>query len=859
MGKKKEVLTNESQGDLFSGTEFSIKKSVEYTSEQREFIEYDGPLSVVLAATAGSGKSFSCVQRLKTLVERGVDPNKIIFFSFTKAATDELRERVEAAGILVRDKVSQGDGVTITTIHAFANSLLARMGKFKEVASFYEFLNWFKVEHKPSSHATREVKEAYQELIANMYEDADQISSAIGAFKLQSADNIKAPLPQFYNDYKQFLREKKKRDFSDMLIEVRDLLRENTWLKKFRGQYDYIFIDEYQDTSTIQLQILLSLNAKYYYVIGDRNQCVVEGTLINTENGKTPVENISVGDMVLSGKGSDKIGICRVTDVFKSKINEDVVKIETRSGRELITTNNHTHFAKYYLNEKELFFTYLMFKEGFGFRIGVTRSFHNQKHQDKHRFGFMNRINGEGADKIWLIKACYTEEESKYWEQYYSITYGLPTIVFKERGGKFNQKLIDRLFSDIDTSTPANKLLNDLGMSFDIPHHLPKCQQKNKKIVNMCLCSDGRGKNSIHKLEINGNNKDDERVLLEAGINIQDNGKNTGWRIRRQSSNYGDLMNYCKDIIEKVNSDINQTALLKRGVALNMVPASYLRKGMTVFSLNSDGEIVYDIIEKVTIERYDGYVYDINVENSHNFIANGIFTHNSIYGYSGANCRKLEEMLKKRRDVKEMTLSVNFRSDESIVENSNKYSSLVAIANSKELGSVNKRIMLSLGELIELLKQPGEIVVLVRTNDIIRKLEKELLKKQVPMRYFNFITDDDIKAFKKGDVSPYLRGKLNNFKTYFESDAQVIAFIERFKTSPKFVTTIHKSKGREFDECVVINSISPEVLQECGIYDKLGKKRLDRVSFTDKDEESRNIHYVAVSRSKHKLHFMIYE
>jgi len=501
MAKKNIAPVDAGQLDMLEA--LGQTKSVNYTEEQEGFIHHDEPTSVILAATAGSGKTFSCVQRLKALVERGVDPNKIIFFSFTKAATEELRERVESAGILVRDKVSQGEGVTITTIHAFANSLLARMGKFKEVASFYEFLNWFKVEHKPSSHATREVKEAYQELIANMYEDADQISSAIGAFKLQVADNIKAPLPQFYNDYKQFLRDKKKRDFSDMLIEVRDLLRENIWLKKFRGQYDYIFIDEYQDTSTIQLQTLLSLNAKYYYMIGDRNQ--------------------------------------------------------------------------------------------------------------------------------------------------------------------------------------------------------------------------------------------------------------------------------------------------------------------------------------------------------------------SIYGYSGANCRKLEEMLKKRRDVKEMSLSVNFRSDEAIVENSNKYSSLVAIANSKESGSVNKRVMLRLDELIELLKQPGEVVVLVRTNDIIRKLEKELLKKKVPMRYFNFITDDDIKAFKKGDVSAYLRGKLNNFKAHFDSDAQTIAFIEQFKKSPKFVTTIHKSKGREFDECVVINSISPEVLIECGIYDKLGKKRLERVSFTDKDEESRNIHYVAVSRSKHKLHFMIYE
>lgn len=504
MAKKKKAPESHA-GQLDMLEELGQKIDVNYTEEQETFIFYDGLLSVILAATAGSGKTFSCVQRLKSIVEKGVDPNKIIFFSFTKAATEELRERVAAEGISVRDKVSgkDEDGVTITTIHAFANSLLARMGKFKKIAMFYEFLAWFKKEHKPTSYATKEAKEAYYELIANMYEDSEQLSSAIGAFKLQSADNIKAPVPQFYNDYKTFLKVTKSRDFSDMLIEVRDLLRDNKWLKMFRNQYDYIFIDEYQDTSTIQLQTLLSLNAKSYYMIGDRNQ--------------------------------------------------------------------------------------------------------------------------------------------------------------------------------------------------------------------------------------------------------------------------------------------------------------------------------------------------------------------SIYGYSGANCMKLEEMLKSRREVKEMTLSVNFRSDENIVENSNKYSSLEAVANSKEKGDVNKKIMLRMEELVELLKQKGEIAVLVRTNAVIRALEKELLKRQVPMRYFNFITEDDIKEFKKGDVSAHLRGKLNNFKGYFENDHQLIAFIERFRKSQKFITTIHKSKGREFDECVVVNSISPEVLKECNIYDKIGPKRLERVSFTDKDEESRNIHYVAVSRARHKLHFMIYE
>ena len=86
------------------------KPAINFTEEQKSFIEYNGTSSIVLAATAGSGKSFSCVQRLKTLVDRGVDSNKIIFFSFTKAATEELRDRVGAVGIPVREKVSTHGG-----------------------------------------------------------------------------------------------------------------------------------------------------------------------------------------------------------------------------------------------------------------------------------------------------------------------------------------------------------------------------------------------------------------------------------------------------------------------------------------------------------------------------------------------------------------------------------------------------------------------------------------------------------------------------------------------------------------------------------------------------------------------------
>lgn len=485
--KKSKVQT--SQLDLLSEID---KQS--YTPEQRKFVEFNGEESVILAATAGAGKTYSCVQRVKELLKRGVDPNRIIFFSFTKAATEELKERVG------------NKNIKITTIHAFCYHILSATGKFKNIASFYDFIEWFKIKYKPNHFADQEAKDFYHDTISTLYEDAEFISSSIASFKLQSADGLKAKLPSYISEYSQFLREKKSRDFSDMLIEVRDMFKEDRWLKMFRGKYDYIFIDEYQDTSTIQLQILLSLNAKYYYLIGDKNQ--------------------------------------------------------------------------------------------------------------------------------------------------------------------------------------------------------------------------------------------------------------------------------------------------------------------------------------------------------------------SIYGYSGANCNLLESMVKSRRKTTELSLSINFRSDKVIVENSNKFSSLKAIANSQEEGYVDDKVMLRLDDLVELLKLPQEVAVLVRTNDVIKKLERQLLKKKVPMRYFNFITENDVENFEKGIITDPLKNKLKMVSEFFNNnDREVISFIKRYKGMNKFVTTIHKSKGREFHTCVVVNSIAPELLEQNPNFHKLTKKQIAQISFDpddDDDVEPRNIHYVAVSRSKHKLYFMIY-
>jgi len=134
--------------------------------------------------------------------------------------------------------------------------------------------NGIKNNFLPPRHASSEEKEEFYTNISEMYTSADVISSKIAAYKLMQAEGEKSAFPNFLLEYERFQRETYARDFSDMLIEVDKLFKDDKWLKMFKGKYDYIFVDEFQDTSALQLRVLLSLNARYYYLIGDIFQSI---------------------------------------------------------------------------------------------------------------------------------------------------------------------------------------------------------------------------------------------------------------------------------------------------------------------------------------------------------------------------------------------------------------------------------------------------------------------------------------------------------------------------------------------------------------------------------------------------------
>jgi superfamily I DNA/RNA helicase len=113
--------------------------------------------------------------------------------------------------------------------------------------------------------------------------------------------------------------------------------------------FRHVLVDEYQDTNHAQYRWLqlLAEERRNLMVVGDDAQCLVAGTLVTMADGsRRPIEDVAVGDLVMSACGGGSFGPASVARVHRS-VRFDGVAITLRSGRRLVSTPEHTHFAGY--------------------------------------------------------------------------------------------------------------------------------------------------------------------------------------------------------------------------------------------------------------------------------------------------------------------------------------------------------------------------------------------------------------------------------------------------------------------------------------------------------------------------------
>ncbi len=233
----------------------------------------EGPL--LITAGAGSGKTKVLTCRIAHLLELGVAPYRILAITFTNKAAKEMKERVTN---LVG---AQADSIWLSTFHAFCAKLL----RF-EVDGFHGYTRNFTI--YDSSDQLVLVKDCLKKLnlddkqfmprsVLGTISSAKNVLMDAKAFAAKASDFYEQKVADVYALYQEKLRENNAVDFDDLLFLAVRLLQEKEDVReKYQSRFQYILVDEYQDTNHAQYALTKILAARWrnICVVGDADQSI---------------------------------------------------------------------------------------------------------------------------------------------------------------------------------------------------------------------------------------------------------------------------------------------------------------------------------------------------------------------------------------------------------------------------------------------------------------------------------------------------------------------------------------------------------------------------------------------------------
>lgn len=752
--------------------------------EQRRAVETtEGPL--LIQAGAGSGKTKTLTHRIAYIIANGLAaPYNILAVTFTNKAAKEMRARV--AQLLGENADNRGFMPYMGTFHGICVRLLRMDGEHIGIPRSYVIFD--------ESDAQAAIKQASKLLgIDEKSFPARLIKSLISGAKNELltpeefAGTANSPAMEaaakVYPLYQQALKEAAALDFDDLinrtvyLFESRPEIRE-----KWQNQFRYILIDEYQDTNAAQYRLvrLLTNKRRNIAVVGDDWQCLLPGTQVRTAVGTKNIEDMESGTLISAATGYAKTGHFPVGARREFYFSGTVMHITTVSGIELTCTPNHIMFGRW--EPTDAYVVYLMFARDMGYRIGMAKG--TRFDGKKDAAGLQVRANQERADRMWVLRVCAARTEAMFAEALLSYKYGIPTTVFRaysNRSMRMDQAHITELYRPLDTGVRAQQLMKDEGLLFDYPHFLPQATVRNglkRVVVNAVLFGDKRTSIqspwSASRISINTTHREDMAVFAGLGYTVR-SGRAGTYRSESYSLDYGTI----EERVEVVRSADNDGSLQIGRYAFlteekfTFLPASQLHAGMSV-AVYREGEIVRDTIHSVYKEHYEGPVYDLDVDKVHNYIANGLVVHNSIYSWRGADFRNILNFEKDYKDCTVIKLEQNYRSTKHILDAAHAIITKNLQRSDKQLWTdagdgLPIQILQAAGEQAEAeliirrvryaidagLRHFRDFAVLYRTNAQSRAIEEAFVRYGIPYRIVGGVRFYDRKEIK--DILAYLR------------------------------------------------------------------------------------------------------
>ena len=252
--------------------------------QRKAVLKTEGP--VLILAGAGSGKTRVITNRIAYLIEEcGVNPWNIMAITFTNKAAGEMRERVD-------DMVGFGsESIWVSTFHSTCVKILRRyidrIG-YDNSFTIYDTDDQKSVMKDICKRLQIDTKNLKEKTILGYISSAkNEMVSPQSYMKMNQSDYHMSKVAQAYVEYQETLKKNNALDFDDLLVLTVELFKNcPDVLGYYQERFKYIMVDEYQDTNTVQFELISLLAEKYknLCVVGDDDQSIYKFRGANIRN-----------------------------------------------------------------------------------------------------------------------------------------------------------------------------------------------------------------------------------------------------------------------------------------------------------------------------------------------------------------------------------------------------------------------------------------------------------------------------------------------------------------------------------------------------------------------------------------------
>jgi DNA helicase-2/ATP-dependent DNA helicase PcrA len=316
----------------------------------------DGP--IIILAGAGSGKTRVLVYKVLYLVlERNIRPENILMVTFTNKAAGEMKERIHSK--LLSQNIALASLPTVGTFHSLCAKILRIDGMHIGIPREYQIFD--------SEDQVSVVKQALERLdISSKNAKPKSVLHTISQAKNQLIDPktynsiargyFQKLVAGIYTVYQELLEEQHALDFDDLILATIRLFKEHpAILEKYQKQFQYILVDEYQDTNHAQFVLtkLLSGGTKNICIVGDFSQSIYSfrgADFKNLEKFKIEYPNFQEFSLSQNYRSTQNI-LNAASSIISNNSSHPILSLWTKNSFgetvEVVQLDNEHHEAEF--------------------------------------------------------------------------------------------------------------------------------------------------------------------------------------------------------------------------------------------------------------------------------------------------------------------------------------------------------------------------------------------------------------------------------------------------------------------------------------------------------------------------------